>query len=144
MEERNSESTSPKDKSKVDYDYKWLDKNKRDFAQSDDVTYYGDDSVYYYQDYYLNNLNHDEHTHNRYNDFTYPISVGKEEGPPTREEKVKNKETKVNKRVKYDPRNLLTILSPITFDFKFSDERLKVLKAQEEIFGRIMENSSRI
>ena len=128
----------------MDYDYKWLDKNKRDFAQSDDVTYYGGDSVYDYQDYYENNLNHHEHTYNRYNDFTFPISGGKEEGRPTREEKGKNKETKVKKRVKYDPRNLLTTLSPITFDFKFRNERLKVLKAQEEMFDRIMEYSSSI
>ena len=144
MGERNSESTSPKDKSKVDYDYKWLDKNKRDFAQSDDDTYYGDDSVYDYQDYYENNLNHHEHTYNRHHDFTFPISVEKEEDPPTIEEKVTKEHTKVNKRAKYDPRNLLTTSSPITFDLKFSNERLKVLKAHEEMFDRIMEYSSSI
>ena len=49
MGERSSESTSPKDKSKVDYEYKWLEKNRRDFALSQDDTYYSNDSVYDYQ-----------------------------------------------------------------------------------------------
>jgi hypothetical protein len=142
---QSSGPSSRKDKYPVDYDYKWPDKNRmdrRDFAHSPDDTYYGDDSVYDYKDYYENNLN--QHEYNRYHDLTYPISVGKQEGPSTREEKVKNKQTKVNKKANYDPRNILSTSSPITLDFKFSNERLKVLKAQEEMFDRIMEYSSNI
>ena len=114
--------------------------NKGNFAESDDVTYYGDDSVNDYHDYYENNLNHHEHEYN----ITYPLSVEKEEGPTTREEKAKNKERKVNIRVKYDPQNLWTTLSIITLDLKFRNERLRVLKAQEEMFERIMYYSSSI
>ena len=72
----------------MDYDYKWPDENRmdrKDFAHSHDFTHYRADSVYDYQDYYENNLNQHEHTYYRYDDFTYPISVGKEESPPTRE-----------------------------------------------------------
>ena len=90
MGDRSSESASQKDKSQVDYDYKWPGKkrmDRRDFAQSDDVTYHGDDSVYDYQDYYENNLNHE---YNRYSDFLCPINVEKEEDLP-REEKVEKK-----------------------------------------------------
>ena len=86
MGEQSSEFASRKDKSQVDYDHKWPGKNimdRRDFAQSHDVTYNGDDSVYDYQDYYENNLNHHEHTYNRYSDFIYPIDV--EEEKPIRE-----------------------------------------------------------
>ena len=92
MGERSSEFASRKDKSQVDYDYKWPGKNRmdrRDFAQSDDDTYYGDDSVYDYQDYYENNLNHE---YNRYSDFIYPINVEKERDLRTREVKVKSKQ----------------------------------------------------
>ena len=102
--------------------------NKGNFAESDDVTYYGDDSVNDYHDYYENNLNHHEHEYN----ITYPLSVEKEEGPTTREGKVKN------------PQNLWTTLSIITLDLKFRNERLRVLKAQEEMFERIMYYSSSI
>jgi hypothetical protein len=112
MGEQSSEFASRKDKSQMDYDYNWPDKKwkaRRDLADSNDVTYYGDDIVFDYQDYYENNLNHQEY--NRYHDFIYPISVEKEEDLSTREEKVKNKQTKVNKRVKYDQRHVLTTSS---------------------------------
>ena len=94
---------------------------------------HGDEYVYYdYQDYYENNLD--------YKPFRNWYSEER-----TSERKTTMKKAKpVVKPGQVDHRNLLTTLAPLILDFKFSNDRVKVMKAQEEMFDRIMHYSSQI
>ena len=70
-------------------------------------------------------------------------SEDNEEVTPERDTKVK-KAKPVDKPGQVDHRNLLTTLAPLILDFKFGHDRLKVMKAQEDMFDRIMHYSSQI
>ena len=97
---------------------------------------HGDEYVYYdYQDYYENNLD--------YKPFRDVYRENNEER--TSERKTTMKKAKpVEKPGQIYNRNLLTTLAPLILDFKFSNDRVKVMKAQEEMFDRIMHYSSQI
>ena len=138
---------SRKDKAEDDYEYPEKESmERRDFA--DDVFDYGDDYIYDYQDYYVNNLkdvkDYEQYDRNRNADFMYPIYVENEGSEDKETSNGLSEKKMIKKKVTDDARMLLTTLPPITLDFKFTKERLKVLESQEEMFDRIMEYSSQI
>ena len=112
-----------------DFTYEWLGHKRRDLVY--DVTEHGDEYVYDYQDYYENNLG--------YEPFRDEYSEDNEAGTHFRETGKK----KVRPG-QFDHKDLLTTSAPLILDFKFNNDRLKVMRAQQEMFDRIMDYSSQI
>ena len=153
--ERRSEFASRKDKLHDGYQYNWLGKDKNirrkslndasEYGDEHDATEYGDEYVYDYREYYENNIDYEKYPRDRDSDFNYPRSGVNEEDFGSRDEQVKRKMSQPRKNAKqHDHGKLLTTLPPLTLDFKFSNKRLKVMKARSDKNIEIRANRNKL